>query len=309
MTDYKDISIGVDIGGSHITCAAIDLRAGRLIAGTEKRAAVNHRDAADDILAAWASAINRSIGQIEAERLAGIGFAIPGPFRYLEGVSKMKHKFAALYDLRIPDRLGPKLSTPAPMRFLNDATSFAVGEAWLGVGRGFDRVVAITLGTGFGSAFVDRGVPITQRDDVPPEGCLWHLPYEDDIADAYFSTRWFVKEYEKATAKKLEDAKAIAQAAESDPDARELFQRFGRQLADFLIPWFRKFRAERLVIGGNIARAYPLFGPSFEARVREESPGLSAALSELGEKAALIGGGRLFEEDFWEQVRKQLPAI
>lgn len=307
----KHISIGVDIGGSHITCAAIDMQAGRLIPGTENRAAVDHEAAANVILDTWASAINATISQIEPARLAGIGFAIPGPFKYREGISKMQHKFAALYDVQIPERLAGRLTVPTPvsMRFLNDATSFAVGEAWLGMGKGFDRVVAITLGTGFGSAFIDQGIPITKRTDVPPEGCLWHLPYETGIADDYFSTRWFVQQYKERSGKELPNVKVIAQATDTDPVARSLFEEFGRRLASFMNPWFKKFRTDRLVIGGNIARAYDLFSQAFEAGVRQEALVVSTALSVLGEQAALIGSARLFEDRFWEKVRDQLPAI
>ena len=307
----KHITIGVDIGGSHVTCAAIDMAAGKLIPQTKNRASVNHQAEAEQILDAWASAINATISQIDANRLAGIGFAIPGPFNYREGISQMQHKFARLYNVKIADLLIHKLNVDhhLPMRFLNDATSFAVGEAWLGLGKGFNRVIAITLGTGFGSAFIDRGIPVTQGKNVPKEGCLWHLPYASGIADEYFSTRWFTREYERISGQKLPNVKALAEAAEEDTAAKEVFVQFANHLTAFLVPWFRTFQADRLVIGGNIARAYALFGPVFEENLREKQIPVSIALSKLGEQAALIGSARLFEAPFWEQIKDQLPAI
>lgn len=308
----KNITIGVDIGGSHITCAAIDLMAGQLLPDTEARSSVDHRAEAEEILDTWAGALNATIEQIELDQLAGIAFAIPGPFDYRDGVSKMQHKFAGLYGLRIADQLGPKLNTPlpAPMRFLNDATSFAVGEAWLGMGKGYDRVIAITLGTGFGSAFIDRGIPISRRSDVPKEGCLWHLPYRSGIADEYFSTRWFVKNYEQESGQQLPDVRAIARAAhDRDAHAGKVFETFTSHLSSFLMPWFHKFGADRLVIGGNIAKAYDLFGPALEENIRKEGLTVSVALSILGERAALIGCARLFEEPFWDKIQDHLPSI
>jgi glucokinase len=308
----QNITIGVDIGGSHITCAAIDLTEGKLLSHSERRAAVDHQAQAEAILDTWAAALNATIAQIEVDKLAGIAFAIPGPFDYREGISKMQHKFASLYGLKIAERLAPKLGTPhsPPMRFLNDATSFAVGEAWLGMGKGYNRVIAITLGTGFGSAFIDGGVPITRRADVPKEGCLWHLPYGSGIADEYFSTRWFVQTYEQISGQKLPDAKSIAQAAhDREPHALRVFDLFTGHLSAFLIPWFHQFRADRLVIGGNIARAYDLFGPAFEENIRNAGLEVSVALSTLGERAALIGCARLFEEPFWEKIQDHLPSI
>jgi len=85
------------------------------------------------------------------------------------------------------------------IRFMNDASSFAVGEAWIGNAAGYKRSLFITLGTGFGSAFLEKGIPVVERDDIPPMGCLWHLPFRDGISDDYFSTRWIIKQYDGKT--------------------------------------------------------------------------------------------------------------
>ncbi|MFN0215070.1 MAG: ROK family protein, partial [Saprospiraceae bacterium] len=195
------LSIGTDIGGTHITCAAVNIQNGALILDSLARATYDHEASAELIFQSWAKALNQTISKIEDSDLAGIGFAIPGPFDYRNGISKMEHKFKNLYNIHIPSALNPLLTSPRdlPMRFLNDASSFAVGEAWMGEGRGFEKVVVITLGTGFGSAFTDKGVPIVSGESVPKEGCLWHLPFKDSIADDYFSTRWFIGEYQKQT--------------------------------------------------------------------------------------------------------------
>ncbi|MDV7390682.1 hypothetical protein RZS08_04980, partial [Arthrospira platensis SPKY1] len=84
------IAIGADVGGSHISCAAIDLIQGRVIAETEQRAPVNNGGSAAEIFRQWALALNASIAALPAESLVGIGFAMPGPFDYRDGISKMQ---------------------------------------------------------------------------------------------------------------------------------------------------------------------------------------------------------------------------
>ena len=308
MTE-KNIAIGADVGGSHISCAAIDLERGALIPGTGRRAAVDNTGSAAAILAQWAQALNEAIGLLDAERIAGIGFAMPGPFDYPKGISKMQHKFAGLFEVDIPQALQGLLPLPLPMRFLNDATSFALGEAWLGQGRGYERVLAVTLGTGFGSAFIEGGAPVVERADVPKLGCLWHLPFEQGIADEYFSTRWFVKAYQEATGKVLPNVKAIAEACPTDVAAVRLFERFGRNLAAFVGPWLKSFQAEVLVMGGNIAAAYPLFGPAYELALYGQGLALPTLASTLGEDAAMAGSARLFAPGFWEKVEGQLAKM
>mgnify|MGYP001824371656 CR=1 FL=1 len=304
----KALSIGVDVGGSHIACAAVSLQRGKLLPDTLSRVDVDSMAGAEEIFSAWAQAFNATLENIDSADLAGMGFAMPGPFDYRNGISKMEHKFPDLYEKVIADELQPLLDcdAPLPMRFLNDATSFAVGEAWLGRGQGARKVVAATLGTGFGSAFIDNGVPVVERDDVPEEGCLWHLPYADGIADDYFTTRWFVNRFADVAGKDVSGAKVVSVAArEGNAEALRVFVDYGRGMGGFLAPWLQKFAADTVVLGGNIAGAYDLFGPALE----EACPGVCFDVSSLGENAAMIGAARLLDDEFWAQVSAQLPRI
>ena len=307
----KKFSIGVDIGGTHIACAAVHIREGRVVEGTLSRVAYSHGDTAEVILHHWATALNGTLSKVAEAELAGIGFAIPGPFEYRNGVSRMQHKFPKLYGVHIPSALNPLLTTThdLTMRFLNDASAFAVGEAWLGEGKGFRRVVVITLGTGFGSAFIDDGVPVVSRADVPKEGCLWHLPFKDSIADDYFSTGWFIRTYQKETGKPLEGVKTLVEKADADPVAQGLFSQFGHNLAQCLAPWLRTFGAEVLVVGGNIAHALPLFEADLQGDLQAAGIGIKIATSRMYETAALIGSARLLDDEFWGRVSAQLPGI
>ncbi|MBC7773942.1 MAG: ROK family protein [Phycisphaerae bacterium] len=305
------LSIGTDIGGTHITCAAVKIQEGELLTETLSRATYKHEASAEVILQNWAKALNSTLSKIAESQLAGIGFAIPGPFDYRNGVSKMEHKFKNLYGLHIPSALNPLLTTQKelPMRFLNDATSFAVGEAWTGEGRGFHKVVVITLGTGFGSAFTEDGVPVVSGETVPKEGCLWHLPFKDGIADDYFSTRWFIGEYQKQVGVTISGVKELIEKTNTDAVARNLFLQFGQNLADCLAEPLQKFGAEVLIIGGNIAHALPLFGSAFRGGLDKSGVTVKVVVSKHSEHAALIGSARLLDDVFWEKVSARLPNI
>jgi glucokinase len=305
------LSIGADIGGTHITCAAVKIYEGELLTKTLSRATYDHTSSVETILQSWAKALNSTFSQIDTSQLAGIGFAIPGPFDYRNGVSKMEHKFKNLFGLHIPSALNPLLNTQKdlPMRFLNDASSFAVGEAWLGEGLGFHKVVVITLGTGFGSAFIKDGVPVVSGAEVPKEGCLWHLPFKDGIADEYFSTRWFIGAYQKQTGETLSGVKALIEKADTDPIARGLFAQFGQNLADCMASPLQTFGAEILILGGNIAHALPLFGDKFQEGLLRAGLTAKVVVSRHSEHAALIGSARLLEDTFWNKVAARLPNI
>jgi len=301
----ETLAVGVDVGGSHVACAVVNIECGELMPNTLTRVDVDNRSGADDILADWAKALNRTMAHVDGSRLAGIGFAMPGPFDYRNGISRMEQKFSDLFGKSIVHEIQPLLEADRrlPLRFLNDATSFAVGEAWLGRGRGADKVVAVTLGTGFGSAFIDAGVPVVDRDDVPEAGCLWHLPYRDGVVDDYFTTRWFVRHFKAVSGREISGAKSVAdQARSGDGSALGVFEHYGRSLGEFLAPWLKKFTADVVVFGGNISGAYDLFGPSLQDSLELVCPDAAIEVSLLGENAAMIGAARLFDDSFWKQV-------
>ena len=97
--------------------------------------------------------------------------------------------------------------------------------------------------------------------------------------------------------------------AVTDSQAKNTFVEFGRNLADFLGPWIKKFAADRLVIGGNISGAYHLFGTSLEEALKQQHIMTTVHVSKLKEDAAAIAGARLFEENFWDQIRPLLPKM
>ena len=306
-------AVGSDIGGSHISTALIDLEHHMILPESRVTLKVDNTASSEQILAIWAEAIEESILGIERGDLAGVGFAMPGPFDYVKGIALFERveKYLGLYGVNVSDGIRRilKLSGKVAFRYVNDATAFAVGEDWVGVSSGSSRSVAITLGTGFGSAFIDRGLPVVEREDVAPMGCVWHLPFKDGIADDYFSTRWYVKQHAALTGETLPGVREIADAARKNPEAAAIFAEFGDNLGLFLGPWLMKFNAEVLVIGGNMAGAADLFMPAFEKVMASLGCKTSIAWSELKEDAAIIGSGRLLDESYWTRIEPMIEKM
>ncbi len=309
----KHIAIGTDIGGSHISCAAIDLQTGKIMKSSLSEKAVDNQASAGEIIKVWSEALSGALSKVTAEEVKGIGFAMPGPFDYVKGISYIKGvaKYENLYGFNVKDAISKSLAVPEGflIRFMNDASSFAVGEAWAGSAKDYSRSLSITLGTGFGSAFIANRIPIVDGPEVPKLGCIYHIPYKDGIADDYFSTRWFLGEYKRITGKEVSGVKELAKLAASEKVVKDLFTEFGDKSALFLAPWIKKFRAEILVIGGNISQAWELFGDVFESRLKKENCDVVVALSKLKEDAALLGSAYLLDNDFWKSVQHALPLM
>jgi len=309
----QNIAIGVDIGGSHISCAAVDLVSYKVFRETLTERAVNNKAQANEIIGVWAQALSVVMKKIPDKEIKGIGFGMPGPFDYVKGISYIKGvaKYEHLYGCNVKNAISESLNVHEdfPIRFMNDVSAFAVGEALTGKAAKANRSMSITLGTGFGSAFISNRIPIVDGPEVPKLGCVYHLPYGDNIADDYFSTRWFLGSYKKLRGKELNGVKELSEMAGTDKAVMDLFTEFGNNLGSFLVPWLIRFKAEVVVVGGNISHAYNLFGNVFENRLKKESCNCKVELSELKEDAALIGSAYLLDDDFWKSVQHALPLM
>ena len=270
---------------------------------------------ANIIFSIWANTIQQAIQQVGKENVVGLGFAMPGPFDYEQGIPLFtgeNNKYEKLYGINVCDALRILLQLPEnfPIRFMNDASAFAVGEEWIGKTMGAKKSIAVTLGTGMGSAFIENSLPVTSGSSVPQNGCLWHLPFNGAIADDSFSSRGLVNRYVKKTGKSISNVKNIAIAAQTDEMAKDVFKEFGKDLFHFLKPWLEKFGVEKIVLGGNISLAADLFLPSVKTAMANEGLSLvSIDISELGETAAIIGGARLIEPEYWQKIKSIIKEM
>lgn len=300
------IVIGTDIGGSHIHCMAVDLSHKMLMPELSSRKTVNSQASSEEILGTWAAALEECISKAGVSRVGGIGFAMPGPFDYPRGLALFcgVKKYDALCNVDVRDEIRRRINLPGevPVRFMNDATCFAVGEAWMGAASAFRRTAAITLGTGFGSSFLLDGIPVESGEEVPACGCVYHLPYRESIANDYFSSFWFETEYENRFNLPSPGVRVMTDQAKTDASVRKLFADFGSNLGGFLAPWLLLFRAECITIGGNITRSYDLFGPAFREALAGARCNTELLLSTLGEHAAIAGSARLSDDGYYSRL-------
>ncbi|WP_309119802.1 ROK family protein [Paenibacillus sp.] len=273
----SSLIVAFDVGGTQIKAAAI-------VDGAIAQATVSHYASQADLatgpmIARFTDIFADILAKVGPDAAAdGLGVAFPGPFDYEEGVSYIRGlgKFDSLYGLPVGQLLGEALRSDGRTRgrlaphfriaFENDAALFGLGESGPGgAAEGADRAVCLTIGTGLGSCFLDRGRLVKQRDDVPPEGWLYTVPYREGIADDYISRRGVLQLAGRhgLDAKRLDVLELAGLADGGDKEAQRLFEEFGRQMADILIPSLLRFQPDRIVLGGQISKSAHLFAPAF----------------------------------------------
>ena len=287
--------LGVDIGGSHISCAPVDRVTGEILHDRIYTAEVDSNGSCSAIVETWKKHIAETITAINV-KLEGVGLAVPGPFDEVQGVSKIMgvQKFDSLFGLNIREIIRTALDdTVKPVVFVNDAAGFALGEYYAGAAAGSSRTLVVTLGTGFGSTFLIDGIPQQRENEVegiPADGYLYHIPFGESIADDYFSTRRFVRRWKEKTGGEIGSVREIAvKALENEHVALEIFDEFTADLARFIAPWLERFRPDTWVIGGNIAKAAPLFLNQLK-KALEKFTEVQIKICELWDRAPIVGG-------------------
>jgi glucokinase len=275
--------LGIDIGGSHITAGVVDLAQKKVIEGSVVRQLVNRHAPATEILGIWADTINGRLQQAPQE-VTTIGFAMPGPFDYTNGICLIKgfDKYEALYGMNIRQELAARTNIGADqIVFRNDADAFLDGEMFGGAGQVFSRALGLTLGTGLGSCLYVDG-------EITNAG-LNVLPFKHGIAEEYLSTRWFIQTYQQHTGKEVSGVKELADRYDEDETVRLIFDEFSAGLAELILHCLRNFSVPAIIIGGNISNAYPLFIDQVLKQLPADNtvPVIRKAI--LGEQAAMIG--------------------
>jgi predicted NBD/HSP70 family sugar kinase len=253
----------LDIGGTHVTAGRVHLPSGMVEPGARVRSSLEQGASRSELLESILGAA-KAVATPETERF---GVAAPGPFDYAAGICLITHKLAGLYgvDLRLELAAALCIASDA-VAFLNDTDAFLLGEWWAGAARGHTRVVGITLGTGLGSAFLDRGRLVHSGPGVPAGGDLYTLAFRGAPVEQAISRNGLLVRYGADPETTGPDVELVAARARSgERRARLAFEGLASDLADFLVPHLRSFAPTCLVVGGAIANAWDLLEPALRA--------------------------------------------
>lgn len=287
--------IGIDVGGSHVTVSLIDDSNSERQPQCLTRKEINSVEKPTVIVEALAGCIKEILS--DGDTVDAVGIAFPGPFNYEKGVSQILGvggKFETTFGLHIQQALKNFTGLKnVPFVFANDADCFAEG-AYFRHKLNSRRTVFLTLGTGFGSAFMIDGDVVKHHLDIPETGVFYNQPFLDTIADACFSSRWLLSEYKRISGQSVKSVKAIADL--NNEISKAVFINFGNNMGTFLFPWLEKFGCEELVIGGNISRAKALFMPALTEKLNSLKIKLNIVFCDNAEQSILKGATIIAEK-------------
>lgn len=216
----KRMFVGLDVGGSSMKGGVVD-DAGGVLASTSLPTEA-HRGQ-DFGLERMCETIRQAVAAagLDMTAIAAIGVATPGTMDIPAGMILDPPNLRPWQNVPVRDHIRKVFGLPTA--FQNDANAAALGEFWVGAGRGAHSMVLFTLGTGVGGGIIIGGMVIQGEHSHGAE--LGHMKIEMTQPRQCGCGRWGCLEaYASATAvvKRTLDALAIGRDASVLRGVREL---------------------------------------------------------------------------------------
>lgn len=302
---------GVDIGGTTVKIGLFTTEGELLEKWEIKTRTENHGEA---ILPDVAESLQNKMQEknIRKSEVDGIGIGIPAPVME-DGVVQKTANLGWGYKEVTREM---KELTGLPVAAGNDANMAALGEMWLGAGKGQINMIMVTLGTGVGGGIIVNGKPLAGSHGAGGE--IGHFCVnEEETETCGCGNTGCLEQYASATGisrlarRRLErddspsslrgseiSAKAVFDALkEGDAVAKEIVEEFGSYLGHALAAIAVITDPSVIVIGGGVSKAGEILLEYVEKYFHEKAffanEDTRFVLAQLGNDAGICGAAKL----------------
>ncbi len=306
----KTYAFGVDVGGTTVKIGLLE-EDGTLCESWE--IPTRTQNGGVNILPDIAASIQKSIkkNKLTEKQICGIGMGVPGPVSADGTVNKCVNLGWDVFNVE----KGMEVLTGFPTRVGNDANMAALGEMWMGGGKGFLDLVVITLGTGIGAGVIVDGRILSGFNGAAGE--IGHMPMrEDETEFCGCGKRGCLEQYASANgiarvAKKYlnehDDASVLRDLPVEEITAKEVFdaakaedavglklvEDFGEIIGIALAQVASVTNPQVFVIGGGVSKAGPIvtdvIRKYFVPHAFHACSGAEFTLATLGNDAGIYG--------------------
>ena len=299
--------IGIDLGGSNIRAAIVEPDGsidGRVYVPTPKTL-----DAGQ-----MADMVAKLVDELQGQNGASsIGLAIAAVVDAKRNRIVTSPNLSQLNDFDFAKELGGRAGLDVVLE--NDATAAAIGEHWLGAGKGSENMICVTLGTGVGGGLIIEGEPVYGADgnageighicldaDGPPCGCGSNgclEQYSSGTAIVRLTRELLANSPESSLRSHLEftSQDVSAAAMQGDRAATEAFKIAGKRLGMALAGLVNLLNPEVIVIAGGVANSWDLFiGAAREELAKrafqQPAERVKIVRGTLGDDAGVLGAAK-----------------
>ncbi|MEN0065583.1 MAG: ROK family transcriptional regulator [Myxococcota bacterium] len=267
--DDRFVIIGVEIGGSHLSCVRTDMR-GSLEHHASERFDVPENP--DETLRRVEALVESALEGVDGlRRQVGIGVAVPSPLD-TDAPGRLSARILPAWDgVDVGRRLYERFGMPVLMD--NDANLGALAEAWWGAGRGLSNFTYVKVATGVGAGHIINGEIF--RGSTGIAGEIGHCAVTSKgrlcrcglhgCLEAESSSHAILAKAEEALAEAgaqsglsadgLTIDRLVAAAHSGDPLATEVIADAGHHLGIAMANLVSLLNPARVILGGHITMA------------------------------------------------------
>ncbi len=308
----EKVCFGFDIGGTAVKAGLFNTE-GKLLDQWEF--ATQRTEDGKDILRDVAKFTKDKMNELKLseEAVIGVGVGIPGPVTEDGQVLMLANLGLANFNLEkeMSEMTGLKVKAS------NDANVAAMGECWMGGGKGYQNLVLVTLGTGVGGGIILNGHILSGSKGAAGE--IGHILVNEEETDScgckkkgcleqYASASGIVKLAKKALKESGEasalrgteevSAKLIFDCAKKgDKLAQEVVEEACRYLGLALAHIAQVIDPEVFVIGGGVSKAGEILTETikkyYNNNVIDSLRDKEFRLATLGNDAGIYGAAKL----------------
>lgn len=284
MSQKNKYSIGVDIGGSNLKAVLLDEN----FKEVQVLDLATPRDNAEHFLIMLQALIDPLIKTARKEKgeIKGIGVGVPGLYDYKNNKIITLPNLSILNGLELATRLEEKYNLP--VKIDNDANCFVLAESEIGVGRKYNNIFGLTLGTDVGSGWWFEGKIYHGHRQSVNEITRMVIEAPKNLEELY---QGIVKT----------DAEELAEKAyRGDQEAQQAFENLGYYLGLACANVVNLLDPEAIVLGGRVTRSSDLFFPKIKKVVAEramhpEACNIKILKAKVKGEVGAKGAGLLFD--------------
>ncbi len=274
--------IGIDLGGTNVRVGkVVDYKIEKIVS-REISSNGTERKVIDEII--------ECIGEVIDESVIGIGVGVPSVVDIEKGIIYDVQNIPSWKEVKLKEILECKFQVPVYIN--NDANCFVVGEKYFGVGKNYDNIVGLIIGTGLGSGiYFDNKLFAGANCGAGEFGMI---SYKDRTYEYYCSAQFFKNEYG------LTGNELYNKAKKNDKEALKIFKEFGVHLGNVIATIVLAVDPDVIILGGSVGKSFDFYRESVY-KVLSEFPysnsirNLKIELSNLSQVAVLGAAALYFE--------------
>lgn len=311
--------IGVDLGGTKIATAVIDIK-GKILSKKKEFTVVDFGPEA--VIKQMLRMVNQvlDLAKIKLKQVKGIGIGAAGPLNTKKGIIIAPPNLPGWHNVQLIEPFKKEFNLPV---FLdNDANAACLGEWYFGAGCGTKNMVYLTVSTGIGGGIIIDGKLYHGTNDnageighmtINPNGPLCNCgnygcleAHASGTAVARFAKDALKEKMKETLVLKLVDndiekvtAKIIFQAAKKrDKFSKGIIEMTSEFLGIGVANVINIFNPEKVVLGGGVTKAGSLlFKKVRETAYKRAMPAVSKVTkivpAKLGDNVGIMGAATL----------------